>query len=217
MAGHSFEVGVSDYRELHDRLTKLTLPMGPNVIDDECTPLMEVSPGEGSSLVEMSNKGGKLSSRRPSKELTELVGIVGEMHAYRFLQMNFGKETVRRMAWVSELSREVYPLVPAEKDETSDEYGFDFRFRWSKKLWHVEVKATHGDDSQFELGTSEIRAASSLAGLPDQPWRILRITNALSAKPTFEWLPNPFEVGSRQYYRLQKGGMRVFYDREKSK
>lgn len=123
---------------------------------------------------------------------------------------------MRRSAWVSELSLKVQPLAPADKDETFDGHGFDFRFSWGKKLWHVEVKATLEDSSQFELGTSEIRAASRLAGLPAQPWRILRITNALSAEPTFEWLPNPFEGGTRQHYRLQEGGIRVSYARDKT-
>lgn len=216
VAGSSFEVGTGNYRELFENLKKLAPPTGPRAIDDEFSPLKTVGPGGGSSGGGTGGKGGKFSSQRPSKELTELVGIVGEMHAYRFLQKEFGKEAVRRSAWVSELSLEVHPFVSADTDKTSDGHGFDFRFRSGKKLWHVEVKATLGDDSQFELGTSEIRAASRLAGSTDQPWRILRITNALSAEPTFEWLPNPFEAGSRQHYRLQEGGIRVFYARDKT-
>jgi len=216
VAGSSFEVGTGNYRELFAILKNLAPPTGPRAIDDEFTPLKTVVSGGGSSGGGMGGRGGKLSSRRPSKDQAELVGIVGEMHAYRFLQKEFGKEAVRRSAWVSELSLKVQPLVPADTDETSDGHGFDFKFRHGKKLWHVEVKATLEDSSQFELGTSEIRAASRLAGLPAQPWRILRITNALSAEPTFEWLPNPFEGGTRQHYRLQEGGIRVSYARDKT-
>jgi hypothetical protein len=216
VAGSPFEVGAGTYRELFESLKNLAPPTGPRAIDDEFTRLKTVPPGGGGSGGGTGGNGGKLASRRPSKELTELVGIVGEMHAYRFLQKEFGKEAVRRRAWVSELSLEVIPIVPADRDKTSDGHGFDFRFRSGKKVWHVEVKATLGDDSEFEIGTSEIRAACRLAGSPDKPWRILRITKALSAEPTFEWLPNPFEAGSRKHYRLQEGGMKVFYARDKT-
>ncbi|MGB6221027.1 sacsin N-terminal ATP-binding-like domain-containing protein [Haloferula sp.] len=214
VAGSSFEVGTGSYKELFDGLKSLAPPVGPRAIDDEFTPLKVIGPGRAGGGG--GGTGAKLSSRRPSKELTELLGIVGEMHAYRFLQKEFGKESVRRSSWVSELSLKVLPHVAAGKDEIYDGLGFDFKFRCGKKTWHVEAKATQGDDSQFELGTSEIRAASRQAGSPDQPWRILRITNALSAEPTFEWLPNPFEKGGGQHYRLQQGGMRVSYARSKT-
>jgi hypothetical protein len=216
VAGSPFEVGAGNYRELFESLKNLAPPTGPRAIDDEFTPLKTVPPGGGGSGGGAGGAGTRRPPRKPPEALTNLVGIVGEMHAYRFLQKEFGPESVRRRAWVSELSLKVQPLDPAEKDEISDAHGFDFRFRRGKKLWHVEVKATQGDDSQFELGTSEIRTASRLAGSPDQPWRILRITNVLSAEPTFEWLPNPFEAGSQQHYRLQEGGMRVFYARDRT-
>lgn len=94
VAGSSFEVGTGNYRELFAILKNLAPPTGPRAIDDEFTPLKTVVSGGGSSGGGMGGKGGKLSSRRPSKDQAELVGIVGEMHAYRFLQKEFGKEAV---------------------------------------------------------------------------------------------------------------------------
>lgn len=213
VAGSPFEVGAGNYRELFESLKNLAPPTGPRAIDDEFTPLKTVSPGGGSSGGGAGGAGTRRPPRKPPEALTNLVGIVGEMHAYRFLQKEFGKEAVRRRNWVSEISLKVQPLAPADKNETSDGHGFDFRFHHRGKTWHIEVKATQGDEPQFELGSSEIRAASNLAGTNDQPWRILRITNALSAEPTFEWLPNPFEAGCQQLFRLQKGGIRVSYTR----
>ncbi len=61
-----------------------------------------------------------------------------------------------------------------------------------------------------------VEAASRIAGDRRRPWRILRVRNALSKQPTFEWLPNPFEEGFRKLFRLQRAGMTVSYKRKKS-
>ena len=97
----------------------------------------------------------------------------------------------------------------------SDAHGFDFQFRYHRKRWHVEVKATTGDDPQFELGISEIETANRLARTRGGLWRILRIRNALSNKPEFDWLPNPFEGDFRKHFRLHGGGMIMSYARKK--
>ena len=72
-----------------------------------------------------------------------------------------------------------------------------------------QVKATTGDDPQFDLGISEIKAATRFARRRGGRWRILRVRNALSVKPEFDWLPNPFQEGFREHFRLHRGGMRV--------
>lgn len=46
--------------------------------------------------------------------------------------------------------------------------------------------------------------------------RILRVRDALSDTPAFEWLPNPFEPDGRKLFRLEKAGMTVVYVRKKS-
>lgn len=211
VAGESFEVGTNSYANLFERLCGLPAPAGPRASQDRLTPLGNANPGGGTAG---GGPGGlKTSHRRPSPALRELVGVVGEVHAYRFLRTEFGTDTVTRDAWVSELRLKVLPLVPGEADPTSDGYGFDFKFRHRGKLWHVEVKATQGDEPQFDLGISEIEAASRLARVKDGRWRILRVCNALTEHPTFEWLPNPFEEGFRKHFRLRKGGMMVSYAR----
>ena len=140
-----------------------------------------------------------------------MAGIVGEIHAYRFLRAEFGSDVVRRDAWVSENRLKVLPLVEGEPNNTSDGLGFDFQFRHRRRRWHVEVKATTGDDPQFELGISEIKAANRLARERGGRWRILRVLHALSERPEFDWLPNPFEEGFRKHFRLHRGGMLVSY------
>lgn len=222
VAGAPFEVGAMNYRELFKRIDKLAAPEGPRASKDRFTPLADIPlsdirSGSGKRGVG-GKKPGKTSQLRRSTEPPELVGIVGEMHAFRFLRAEFGNEIVNRNSWVSEFRLMVLPPVTGEPNTTSDSLGFDFRFRdHEKKLWHVEVKATIGDDTQFALGISEVKAATRLAHKRGERWRILRVRNALSDQPEFDWLPNPFEDGSRTYFRLQEeGGLRVSYTRKRA-
>ena len=214
VAGVPFEVGAASYAELFKRLSGLPAPEGPAASKDAFTALANARPGGGGGGGKPP-KPGKTSHRRPTAELRELVGVVGEMHAFRFLRTEFGVDVVTRDAWLSEIRLKVLPPVPGESDETSDGHGFDFRFRYRRKLWHVEVKATTGNDPRFDLGISEIEAASRLARTRGSVWRILRIGSALSDEPEFEWLPNPFQEGFRKHFRLRKGGMMVSYARKK--
>ena len=213
VAGIPFEVGAASYSELFNRLKDLPKPTGPQASRDEYTILTTPRPSGRPS-----ENGGTVdgtSHPRQSPVHRELVGIVGEMHAYRFLHHEFGS-AITPDAWVSEIRLQVLPLVPEEPDNTNDSYGFDFRFCHEKKWWHVEVKATAADDVQFDLGISEIETATRLARQQGGRWRILRIRNALSSQPEFDWLPNPFQEGFKELYRLHRGGMRVSYAREKT-
>ena len=139
------------------------------------------------------------------------------MHAFRFLREEFGGRAVRPAVWVSENRRKVIPLVDGELDEISDALGFDFRFGHRGIRWYIEVKATKGDNLSFDLGISEIEAASRIARLsPDNHrWRILRVRNALSEEPHIDWLPNPFDRGHANKFRLHRGGMVVSYSRSR--
>lgn len=49
------------------------------------------------------------SHLRPSAEVRESVGMVGEMLAYHLLRERFGEEIVTREAWVSETRLKVPP------------------------------------------------------------------------------------------------------------
>ena len=212
VAGDPFEVGMSSYSKLFERLNSLAIPEGPHASEDALTPLSATRLIRGNSGGGSAGRG-KTSHLRPSAEHRDLVGIVGEIHAYRFLRAEFGNEVVTRDAWVSEIRLKVLPPVKGELDNTSDSHGFDFQFSHRRKNWYVEVKATAGDDPQFDLGISEINAATGLARR-GRRWRILRVRYALSDQPEFDWLPNPFEKKYKEYFRLHKGGMVVSYRRK---
>ena len=209
VAGIPFEFGTTSFGELFQRLSGLPDPDGPRASQDAFTDLTTPRTGRRGAN---GGKGGKISYRRPSPELWELVGIVGEMHAYRFLRHEFGIATVTPDAWVSEIRLKALPLVTGEPDNISDSHGYDFQFIHRRTRLHVEVKSTAGDEPEFDLGISEIEAATRLARTRGGGrWRILRVRQALSSQPEFDWLPNPFQEGFKQYFRLQKGGMRVSY------
>ena len=213
VAGILFEFGASSFGKLFKHLNGLPDPVGPQASRDMFTDL--TSPTGTSATSGTDQKSGKTSHLRPSLELRELVGIVGEMHAYRFLRLEFGSAAITPDTWLSEIRLKVMPLVAGEPDNTSDTHGYDFRFTHRRTWLHVEVKATAGDEAQFDLGISEIEAATRLARARSGKWRILRVRRALSSRPEFDWLPNPFQEGFRQHFRLHKGGMRVSYRRKR--
>ena len=212
IAGETHPLDSVPYPDLFRRIAELPLPDGPNAADDEFTPLSAVQPRSGGSGG--GGEGGRTryrSPRSPPPELSDLLGTLGEIHAYRFLKEKFGRRIVSEEAWVSEIRRKVMPLLPGQKLELNDGLGFDFRFRAGDKHWHVEVKATQEADCHFELGISEVRTASRLANASRRVWRILRVQHVLTEQPTFQWLPNPFEANSRSLFQLHTGGMWVSY------
>lgn len=217
IAGESIEIGLIDFEKMfRQHATRLALPVGPNVKDDEFTSLGNVVDSTNrNSDNRRSNKRVRIP--RLSPEETTVVGIVGEMHAFRFLREEFGGRAVRPHAWVSETRLKVIPLVDGEPDEISDGLGFDFRFGHNGIRWYVEVKATKGEHLSFELGISEIDAATRIARLSSDlhRWRILRVRHALSEEPQIDWLPNPFEEGYENKFRFHRGGMVVSYSRSR--
>ena len=212
VAGEPFVVGEGErYSDLFERLGRLPVPGGPSAPRDEFTPLAKVKVREGQGNREATGRLTLPVPPRPSADCRDLIGTVGEMHAYRYLRKEFGEVAVTRNAWVSEIRRKVIPPLEGEPHDVDDAHGFDFRFTHQRRTWHVEVKATIADDLHFDLGVSEIAAANELARKRGGRWRILRVRRALSDCPEFDWLPNPFEVEFEGFYGLHQGGMRVSY------
>ena len=206
VAGADFVVGESDYEELFEHIKSLPEPEAPLPGPDEFTPLKEIA---GTDNGNSSGSGGGGGFYSPP-ELPELVGVVGEMHAFIYLQAKF-KDAVTLDNWVSKNRLKCLPLVPGEQDETDDSLGYDFSFSHQGENWRIEVKATVEDKTQFELGTTEIKAASRIAQSSSEQWRVLRVRRALSEEPKFDWLPNPFKEGFGKHFRLSSSGMWVSY------
>lgn len=165
------------------------------------TPLSKDPP-----LVRVADRGPIV---HPPRHLPELVGIVGEMQAYRYLKSAFG---INKYGWVAQFRTKVFPLGRDEKDTTDDRLGYDFEFLHPDgKIWCVEVKSTTRDGTSFDVTAGELAAASRLAGSKAKRWRFLRVRRAFSSQPEFDWLPNPFESGAGQRLQLLQGSMTVEY------
>ncbi len=202
-----------NYRDIFERLKKLPEPPAEGKGIIRPSPGPDGGGGKPRRDGEVGQRGPKTSHLYGSPHLPEFVGIIGEMQAFRFLKDKFG---IDASAWVSEFRNRVVPLLDVEEPETSDSHGYDFRFTHQQVTWCVEVKATTGDGTSFDLPSSELNAARRIAPRKDERWRILRVRQALSERPECDWLPNPFEPGAGDCLRLRQGGVTVEYKRSEN-
>ena len=216
VGGTSYEVGGAEtFSTLFARLEDFPKPIGPRAHLDEFTPLNDPSaerpihPVVNTATRDDANlTNRKTAIRHGSPHLPGLVGIVGEMHAFRFLRSRFD---IDERAWVSEFRTKVLPLQEGERDKTSDSLGYDFRFAYDGKTLCVEVKATTEDSTSFDLSSGQIDTANRIANKKDWRWRVLRIRRVFRTQPQFDWLPNPFEEGVGHRLRLRRGSVTVEY------
>lgn len=166
-----------------------------------------------------SNKGGSKSKgtiapRRLSKNMEDLVGAAGEIHAFRWLRQHYGSELVSPSNWVSAYSVNAYPDNEPNIDEGR---GCDIWFTYDGCTYSIEVKSSEGEASSFTLGTSEIRLAREIALSVSRKKRateaflILRVSNALSTSPSFKLLPNPYDPRYQEHFQIVEEGARVSY------
>ncbi|MBI4706191.1 MAG: DUF3883 domain-containing protein [Deltaproteobacteria bacterium] len=147
-------------------------------------------------------KAGRLNAGQE-----RLVGLAGEMLALRLLGMHFGEAAVGPSALVSENSVAVFPDNAGRVDDT---LGYDFKVVQGRTTWYIEVKTTLSDQEQFELGSSQIRAALRFADGRHELFRILHIRN-MASTPTARFLPNPYDRVHRGDFLIDEAGLRVRY------
>lgn len=159
-------------------------------------------------------KGSESGKPKPvrghlSKSMETLIGLSGEIHAFRMLQKSYGPSNVHQGTWVSGNSCHVFP------DNNSDDgRGCDFVIHHNGKIYCIEVKASQGNDETFKLGSSEIRLSMDLAKKKrnrKEVFQILHVTNALSEKPSFRLLPNPYDQKYQSYFVVEDADARVRY------
>lgn len=149
---------------------------------------------------------------RLPKAIEMLIGMAGEIHAFRRLQAEYGATVVTSSSWISMNGVSVFPENVSFADDGA---GCDFRFIAEDRMFFVEVKSSSGTDETFTLGSSEIRLAMDLARTKrrrrKERFVILRVMNAISAKPTFQVLPNPYDDRFQGFYNIVEAGARVRY------
>lgn len=145
---------------------------------------------------------------RMSQAMKNLVGLAGEIHAYRVLRKKYGSTIVNPSSWISENSTLKFP-----GNSVSDNYGCDFKIKHNKNTYFIEVKATQDDEEVFELGLSEIRRAVEVANRRKEKFIIFHITDALSDSPKFRFLPNPYDKRYSKLYRIFNAGLKMQYQK----
>ena len=100
---------------------------------------------------------GKARQRQP-QAVKDLIGLAGEIQAYRSLLREYGPTVISPSVWKSSNSRFKFP------DNTGDDgLGCDFVFHQAGKEYHIEVKATQGEDESFRTWSNKIRDAVEVA------------------------------------------------------
>lgn len=210
IAGTEFVVGRDSYGDLFERLDRLDLgPVTNGLSESTDSPVVvdrpRVKPRGRRGVSPTRGRGPVV---HPPAHLRELVGIVGEMQAYRYLKSAFHIDKHR---WVAQFRTKVFPPGSGEQDKTDDRLGYDFEFPHPDgKIWCVEVKSTTRDGTSFDVTAGELAAARRLAGGKEKRWLFLRVRRAFSHQPEFDWLPNPFEPAGR-FLQLREGSMTVEY------
>ena len=149
----------------------------------------------------------KKTKGRMSQAMKDLVGLSGEIHAFRALQKFYGVDAIGPGSWVSENSRHKYP-----ENKTDDGFGCDFIIHENGKVHYIEVKATQGEDGTFELGSTEVELAIESANRRKKDFIILHVLNALTDAPIFRMLPNPYDRKHKSKYNFEEAGLRVRYE-----
>lgn len=149
--------------------------------------------------------GGGERRRRMTEAERRLVGLAGEIIAFRSLRQTFGVEISSR-SWVSENSLEVFP-----GNSVDDNLGYDFDVSRKGQRYLIEVKATVGDEAEFEMGPSQVECAIEYRDHPQVQYLVCRVRRALTDDPSWDLLPNPFEQSQRGRFRIHDAGMKVEY------
>ena len=154
-------------------------------------------------------------TRAPGKarrNMEDLIGAAGEIHAFRWLQLKYGNEVITPANWVSAYSAKAFPDNASCVDEGS---GCDIVFMLDGCTYHIEVKSSEEDGTGFTLGTSEIRCAREIAQKRRKRQRelyfVLKVDHALSSEPKFTLLPNPYDPVHQDRFIIVDEGARVTY------
>ena len=158
--------------------------------------------------------GGKrgVAPRRAPQWRRDLIGLAGEIIAYRALRKSYGEDVVSPTTWKSQNRALAHGRRPGDPDPTADDaLGYDFEFVVDGVTHQVEVKASEGDRPAFEMGESETRAARAAVGDESVQYLVLRVSDALSATPRVAVLPNPFLPSSSGLFDIRSQGAVVYF------
>lgn len=211
------QVGGKEFDSSEDNLSRLYDHIQLVFPDDRLAALtgIDLRSPDGLALITRDSTPGRKDGRsrtqtrvkRASKAMEALIGLAGEIHAYRMLKSRYN---ARQESWISSNGNIVFP-----ENQYDDGRGCDFEIAIGDRVYCVEVKASEGEDEYFSLGSSEIRLAVEIAR-KSRPHRksvftILHVTRALSDQPEFKLLPNPYDPRYQSFFLLDGADVRVRY------
>lgn len=172
------------------------------------------SVGNPLSLKEVSKKtvkpqtklGGSIrkgKTKRLSRHIENVIGLAGELIIYNHLKKN--NKGFRPEWWKSENSLSIY-----SDNLVSDSLGYDFELKQNNKTYHIEVKATIGNDFSFNMGTSETQKAFEDSKKKNIEYMIVFITNVFE-NPEIYWLPNPYSNKGKSVFNIKDAGVKISF------
>jgi hypothetical protein len=155
------------------------------------------------------------SNRSRSKSTEGLIGLCGEIHAFRMLQAKYGSPVVTASAWKSSYSAWVF-----KDNRIFDDCGCDFVVSVEGRTFYIEVKSSEGEQDRFTMGSSEISLAKNLSRKSRKKQRetfvVLRVLNALTASPVFQILPNPYDAKYQGKFDIEDADARIRFNPRRS-
>jgi hypothetical protein len=198
------------WRHITTNLPHDFIPALPQLDLKKTAPLADI---QRRPPVKLNTKSGKRKGSSPkylSKSMETLIGLAGEIHAFRMLQATFGGGAVSATSWISTNS-----LLVFEDNRADDGAGYDIAVIQGDRTYYMEVKSSEGMQTEFTLEPSEIRLARELARKSrkrrKETFQVLRVLNALSTNPRFELLPNPYDPRHETHFDIVDSGARVTY------
>ena len=143
----------------------------------------------------------------------DMIGRLGELIVYHWLKERFPDQDIDA-AWVSKNGNE-----QLGRSQGSDDLGFDFRVEYRRQTWHIEVKASVGDQQRFEMGETEVRAARD-AARPRSNTRYVIVYVANPHNPAnarIDVLPNPMSPEADGVLDLLGEGVRFGFKRRQGR
>ncbi len=147
-------------------------------------------------------KGTRKISIKKGKD-TDFIGYVAEYFIFRALKKHYPH--IGLSEWVSGNKEKFFPGSKGD-----DSLGYDFCIPVDSRKVMIEVKSHTGDQSYFELGSTELDAAQQALETAEtyQIWVIRNMEGDLD----IDRLPNPMVRENRKHFRFEVG--RVYYQTE---
>lgn len=133
----------------------------------------------------------------------DFIGYVGEYLVYKALKRRYPH--IGLSSWVSEFKQKFYP-----GSKGSDDLGYDLCLDVDGHKILIEVKSHTGNQTFFDIGSSEIDAAQRTleTGEIYEVW----VVRNLDGNIKIDHIPNPFDREKRKHFSFDVG--RVHYSAE---